>query len=203
MRKTTTGISRRDVLDAAVRAFAKKGYRGTNLNDVAVELGVTRQAIYYYYPSKQDILRELLGTFFRELNDRVEPTHTAAATPAEAFESMLAAHITYVAAVPDLAAVFTRENVSLDEQAGAEIQSQRRQYHDRFVETFAAAQRDGAFRGADPNAAVSLLLGATNWLFRWYRPDHPEGMSIDELTRTAIDLLAHGYRAPQADEPRP
>jgi AcrR family transcriptional regulator len=56
-----SSIDRREqILRAAQKLFADKGFRETNLNDVAVQLGFRRQAVYHYFPSKEDILYELI-----------------------------------------------------------------------------------------------------------------------------------------------
>src|SRR5690349_14222822 len=52
---------RRDILRAATKLFAEQGYRETNLNQIAVELGFRRQAVYHYFPAKDEILYELIA----------------------------------------------------------------------------------------------------------------------------------------------
>jgi TetR/AcrR family transcriptional regulator, cholesterol catabolism regulator len=201
MARNANGIGSDDVLKAACRAFAEKGYRGTNLNDVATELNVTRQAIYHYYPSKHDILKDLFERFFTDLDDRVSRAVAEVVSPADAFEAMLSAHVIYVSGVPDLAAIFMREYVSLTDEARDAIRHKRRNYHQRFVAAFRAAQKEGVYREADANAAVSVLLGAVNWLFRWYRPERGGSLETEELARFCIGLLAHGYRAHPPSSP--
>jgi TetR/AcrR family transcriptional regulator, fatty acid metabolism regulator protein len=53
---------RRQILDAAVRAFARKGYHGCRVSDVASEAGVAYGLVYHYYGSKE----ALLDAIFRE-----------------------------------------------------------------------------------------------------------------------------------------
>ncbi|MCW3003144.1 MAG: regulatory protein TetR, partial [Conexibacter sp.] len=58
-RRNDPAIREADILDAAAVLFADLGYRATNLEHVARRLGVTRQALYYYFPKKHDILLAL------------------------------------------------------------------------------------------------------------------------------------------------
>ena len=62
MPKIVPGYSeaaRAKVTDAALKVFAKKGYRETTMDDIAKELGVTKGALYHYYRLKVDILKEI------------------------------------------------------------------------------------------------------------------------------------------------
>ncbi len=55
--------AKKKILKAATAEFAKRGYRATTMNDIAKRLKVSKGAIYRYYPSKEDLLRELAGAF--------------------------------------------------------------------------------------------------------------------------------------------
>ncbi len=53
---------RRQILDAAVRVFARKGFHTSRVGDIAAEAGVAHGLLYHYFDSKN----ELLETIFRE-----------------------------------------------------------------------------------------------------------------------------------------
>jgi AcrR family transcriptional regulator len=53
---TSTRTTRERVLDAALASFGTRGYEATSLDQVAAELGVRKQTILYYYPTKSDLL---------------------------------------------------------------------------------------------------------------------------------------------------
>ena len=50
------GIKRRAVLQEAAASFSLKGYHGTSLNEIAASLGVTKAALYHYFPNKNTLL---------------------------------------------------------------------------------------------------------------------------------------------------
>ena len=60
MGKSKKEALRRNVLEAAARLFAQRGFGGTNLQDIAESLGISRPALYYYFKSKEDILTSLV-----------------------------------------------------------------------------------------------------------------------------------------------
>lgn len=52
--------TRQRILEVAARLFAKQGYEGTSVRDIAKELGIANPSIYYHFKSKADVLVELL-----------------------------------------------------------------------------------------------------------------------------------------------
>ena len=60
--RSTVGDRRRDILDAAVRVFARKGFHSARVGDIAAEAGVAHGLLYHYFESKDEVLE----TVFRE-----------------------------------------------------------------------------------------------------------------------------------------
>lgn len=58
---------RRDILDAALRLFAERGFTETTVSDIASEAGMATGTVYLYFPSKEDVLQGLHDRF-REQN---------------------------------------------------------------------------------------------------------------------------------------
>jgi AcrR family transcriptional regulator len=53
--------SQRRILDAALMAFAERGYEGATISQIAERAGVARGLVSYYFPAKENLLQELLG----------------------------------------------------------------------------------------------------------------------------------------------
>jgi AcrR family transcriptional regulator len=191
-RRNGRNTSSPEILEAATVVFSEHGYRGSNLNHVAAKLGVTRQAIYYYYPTKHAILLALFQRFFDQLEEAAASVRSADPDPATLFEMLLRTHIRCVAQRPELSSIFTKEYGSLEPDARQHIRERRRAYHETFVSAYEAGRKSGQLRDLPVQPAVSLILGAANWIFRWYRGTP----SIDELTDVAIALFRDGYCAP-------
>lgn len=54
---------RRQILDAAARAFPRSGFRGTTMEQIAAEAGIRPATIYWYFPSKEALIGAMLGEF--------------------------------------------------------------------------------------------------------------------------------------------
>lgn len=59
-------------LDAALVSFAARGYEATSLDDVAGEVGVSKQAVLYYFPSKPQLLEAVVDRSAEELSAVLE-----------------------------------------------------------------------------------------------------------------------------------
>lgn len=187
----TESITRAEILRVAAQEFGHQGFRAARLDDVAARLGVTRQALYYYYPTKTAILADLYERFFDALEcalDEAERAHSGTGH----FDAMLAAHIRTVAEAPELAAIFTQERRALPADTHDKIRERRTAYQERFVAAYERGVEAGELRDDAPAAvAVSLALGAANWIFRWYGTGHD--LTPAELAAVAVDLLGSGY----------
>jgi AcrR family transcriptional regulator len=55
----------------ALKLFAEQGYEKTSLREIAEQLGVTKAALYYYFKSKEDIVRSLVEDYVAELDELI------------------------------------------------------------------------------------------------------------------------------------
>lgn len=64
--------TRERVLDAALTSFGGRGYEATSLDQVAAELGIRKQTILYYYPSKSELLDAVIDVSSAALSETLE-----------------------------------------------------------------------------------------------------------------------------------
>jgi AcrR family transcriptional regulator len=58
--------------EVALQLFAEQGYEKTSLREIAERLGVTKAALYYYYPSKEDIVRSLVEDYMGQMDQLID-----------------------------------------------------------------------------------------------------------------------------------
>lgn len=80
---------RQDILEAALRVFATKGYTAATNAEIAREAGVTAAALYYYFPSKQELFREVITQRRGALEPHLE--HVTRALQGEPLEVVIPA----------------------------------------------------------------------------------------------------------------
>lgn len=55
-----SGDTRERIMEAALRLFARNGYLGTSMSDIAAQIGITKPALYKHYAAKQEILDRII-----------------------------------------------------------------------------------------------------------------------------------------------
>ncbi|GAB2677938.1 hypothetical protein GCM10027271_43610 [Saccharopolyspora gloriosae] len=70
--------TRQRVLEAARALFLERGYAGTSIRDIAEHLEMTKAALYYHFPAKEDLLRELVAPVAVELTACVRAAESRA-----------------------------------------------------------------------------------------------------------------------------
>ena len=168
----TTRNSRADVVAAAGKLFAERGYHGTSMRDLGRELGLLGSSLYAHVESKQDLLVEVVEEGARLFQDSADRALAAGGTSAERLRGLVAGHIDVVLDNQDVVRTFLNEARMLDEEHRARVIAARDAYEGAFRSVIAEGAADGTFRpGTDPKMASILLLSILNAVERWYRPD--------------------------------
>lgn len=186
----TTRNTREDVVRAAGRLFADRGYHGTSMRDLGKELGLLGSSLYSHVSSKQDLLVEVVEEGARLFEASAERALEREGTASDRLDALIAGHIDVVVDNIDVARTFLNEARVLDAEHRSRIVAARDHYEKAFRSIIREGAADGSFSPeADPKTASIFILSILNALERWYRPD-------GELDRQAlVDDLSGFARA--------
>jgi len=76
-------VSRRQVLEAAVRSLAKRGYAKTSVSDIAQAAGMSKGAVHYHFESKDDLIARVAEHCGAVARDRLRQAWDAPGAPVE------------------------------------------------------------------------------------------------------------------------
>jgi AcrR family transcriptional regulator len=180
---------REQILRAAQKLFADRGFRETNLNDVAAQLGFRRQAVYHYFASKEEILYELIARAGAAVEASAQPTLDADLSPAEKLAEVVRNHVRQLLTNVD---IFRIQFSELSKLTGDRADMLRRDmlgYVRRIATVIEAGQKDGTFVDVPPVTQTLLILGMCNGTTQWFGGIQSH-LSIDEIAdyaaRTAL-----------------
>jgi TetR/AcrR family transcriptional regulator len=97
------------IRDAAMRLFARVGFDGTPLQAIADEVGITKQTLLYYYPSKEELRRAVLGQLIEHWRQTLPRLLEAVTSGKGKFEALTGELVRFYQADPDRARLILRE----------------------------------------------------------------------------------------------
>jgi TetR/AcrR family transcriptional regulator, fatty acid metabolism regulator protein len=193
---------RRLILDAAVRVFARQGYGGCRVSDIADEAGVAYGLVYHYFRSKDEILDTLFlerWNFLLEAIREVEGQDMAAPDKLYAIASFIVDSYRYD---PDLMKVIIVEVTRAANTFGRTHLAKIREAYDAIADIVQAAQDRGEFR-TDITAefAAMAFYGAieqvlTGWIFDLL-PEGDDG--YDQAKAFIVDTICNGLKPVSSD----
>lgn len=167
----TTRNTRGDVVAAAGRLFAERGYHGTSMRDLGKELGLLGSSLYSHVESKQDLLVDVVGEGSRlfEASAAKATGHNGSAI--EVLAALIDGHVEVVLNNLDIARTFLNEARMLDREHRARVIEARDHYEGAFREVLRVGAADGSFRDdVDPKTDTIFILSILNAVERWYNP---------------------------------
>lgn len=194
--------SRGRILDAAADAFMERGYTATSIVDIADRMNATKGSVYHWYRSKAQIYLDVHLRAIEMIIEEVAPLTDLPGSPSERLHRMLVAHARM------LMTAFSYQRVALQttdmrtlEPPSVALQDVRVRLverRDHYEQLFADVIRDGIeageFRPLAPRFATKPVLGAANWITRWYDPSHGGEDGIDEIATEIAIFAVQGLR---------
>jgi TetR/AcrR family transcriptional regulator, cholesterol catabolism regulator len=186
---------RTELMRAAARLFAEKGYHGTSVGDLAQALGVQKGSLYAHIESKADLLWEVASEGAAAFHDALD-TVPDEGPILDRIRAALRAHLRVVSEQLDVATVFVREWRYLEGERRDQFLAERRRYEERFRALFREGRETGELRtDLDDGTAALLALSAVNWAYTWLRPGADTDALADRFTALLVDGM-RGYATP-------
>jgi AcrR family transcriptional regulator len=185
-------LRREAILKHALTLFDTHGFANTSLDDIARETGVKREAIYYYFKDRAEILLCIIRPQTHSLVGGLQAVVNSDANCTTKLYDAIRNHLQCFDR-NCLEMTISLRDVYLDDakEVRREMDKIWRQYESMWTQIVAAGQASGEFAEiGDPKMVAFAILGMCNWLARWYDPR--KSVSVEELIETYFSMLAHG-----------
>jgi TetR/AcrR family fatty acid metabolism transcriptional regulator len=162
---------RRNILDAAIRVFARQGFHSTRVSDIADEAGVAYGLVYHYFTSKDEVLNELFTERWSLLLAAIDEADSSAESPRNKLAAVAAFIVDSYRHEPELMKVIIVEVTRAANSFGRTHLPEIRRAYDSITKIVAEGQEVGAFRrDIDPAFASMSFYGAieqllSGWIF--------------------------------------
>lgn len=188
--------TREDVVKAASRLFAARGYHGTSMRDLAREVGVLGSSLYSHIDSKEDLLVEVVEIGAALFQGAAAGAVARGGNGTELLTALVRGHIDVVLDHLDEARTFLYEANALDTEHRQRVVAARDEYEEVFRTALKTGRTDGSFRSdLDPKLGALLILSLLNAVERWYRPEGR--LNRRALADTLVDFVTRGIGSTQ------
>ncbi|QIG41741.1 TetR/AcrR family transcriptional regulator [Nocardioides anomalus] len=156
--------TRARIRDAALAAFAERGFHGTSTREIATACGLSPAALYVHYASKEQVLHEISLAGHREVLGRVRESVAGHDDARQRLRALVSAYVAFHAERATLARVINYELAALAEDHRLEVEAVRRDIDEVLRAGLAP------FTAVDTRTAAVALESLGIDIARWYRP---------------------------------
>ncbi len=177
------------LLHEATHLFVERGFDGASMRDIAAACGVTKASLYYHYPSKADLLHDIVGTYLDAVSKAMARGRQACP---EASGQLRAVIAELFSLPPEGRAVIRLAMHDLRHLDEADQIAFGIAYQDRFLQPLADIIHTGAasgeFQPHDPMTMVWIILG----MLYPFLSSPPISRNEPQVMADLLDVLLNG-----------
>jgi len=183
---------RESVIHAAAVSFARNGYHGTTMDQIAEMLDVSKPTLYKYYKNKQELLHACLEKASDRFLELARESMKMEGTILDKIKNYQYKSVEFYTDEYGRALALVEEN-GLDPEG----KNYWRDARDEITEMFRKAISEGMKKKEinpeiDPKLALLALFGAFNFIPKWFRPEG--GYSAKEICDQFFEVFLNGLK---------
>lgn len=183
------------IIETAAKLYADRGFLGASIADLAAACGASKALIYHYFPSKEDILFEVMDSHIGALSEiEGEVSHLGGA-PADRLRALTHKFLQAYVGAESRHKVLLNDLDRLPQERRDAIILRQRAIVDYVARLMEEVQPSLGERGLGRSAAM-LYFGMINWTHTWFRANGP--VTPDTLADLAADIVTRGLATPRA-----
>ena len=182
------------ILHRAAALFARGGYPGTSMNQVAEACGLSKATLYHYYRDKYELLVSIADGHVSRLQGIVGDALAEAQTPDGQMRVLIRRLVEEYANAQNEHRVLTEDVKFLAPEDRERVLGKEREVVAAFARIVAALRPD--LKDAAMSKPLTMLLfGMVKWLFTWMKPDGR--LDYESMAPVVADLFLGGLQAVQ------
>ena len=183
---------RRMILDAALTLFARDGYAGAEVEQIAREAGIGKGTIYRYYPSKRELFLALVDSGYASLQAHMLESRSLSLPLEECFRRGFNAHVEFFLENPNYYRVMMLELPDHRLKLSGDIMKRHQRYIQPLVNTIQACVDSGEFRDVDPEFTAFAIASISCTVIE--RCLRGRGDTRERDIKAAVELFLHGVK---------
>lgn len=197
-------VRKEEILEAAEKVFARKGYHEASVAEIAGAADYAAGSIYLYFKGKQELFFAMLERKFQELRSLVEREAGGEASPIERLRAVIRAVLGFFERNREFLKLYLCYSSDFEwnirDELGKGVFAAYLRYVAVIIELVEEGVRKGELRPMDAQKMGRALIGMINaFIFRGLR--EPHGKSLSRETETILEIFLHGCRRGNQQEP--
>jgi AcrR family transcriptional regulator len=195
------GAKQKQIIRAATKIFARKGFHQTKMDEIAKAAKVAKGTLYYNYASKSKLFAATVTAGMEEIMDKISRELESDLPFIEHFQLLLSNTIRIYLKNREVIRIYVNELSSgIDPKALAEIKKVRRRFLRFVTDTLQAGQERGYLKPLHRQICATLLVGMVDALCN-NQLDPEENYDLEEIIETVIPILSTGMLNPEKLKP--
>ncbi|WP_219413760.1 TetR/AcrR family transcriptional regulator [Pseudonocardia nigra] len=158
----------------AAEVFAEKGFDAGTTKEIATRIGLSQPSIYYYFGSKEGLLKEIMLAVVNDLTAALRQARSNGASSRDVLAQVIEQMTLVVAKQRVPFTVYYKEFGRIDVEIRRALQDTEREFVAEVRGIVQEVQRDGGLPAElSPMVLTEAILGMVSWTHRWFRPDGP------------------------------
>jgi len=184
-------MSKKEVIaKAATKLFAAQGFERTPVRKIAEKVDLSVPGMFHYFPSKEDILNEIMIGFMEEGFRKLKEINSDDMGPVERVEGFCKFYVDHYAGNQDLLTILVSEWKYLSREHRQVFFDKQRGYVDALKKLFSTLADQGLLKPVDPSVLTFMFFGMVLWTYSWYDPKGKLG--LEELGGIFSDVFLRG-----------
>jgi TetR/AcrR family transcriptional regulator, cholesterol catabolism regulator len=187
------------IIEAAARVFAERGFHGATTQDIANVLGIKQASLYYYFSSKEAALELVCLKGVEGFFDAAKAIAARRENSRKRLTALIISHLSPLIDRSDFVKVFLNERQYLPRESRRRIGRVSRGLERIFEDVIREGVAKGEFRAdLDPRLSTLAILGMCNAASSWHRKENADIAHIaNEFAQLAINGVGKRPAAPR------
>ncbi len=190
--KSETPVKEELITEAALRRFAHFGFNKTTFSEIAKDLGISQQSMYYYFPDKKSLIIKVAANIMALLITAMKEKVYSCDNLLDRLTGIVEVKKDFFEKYFMLATEGPNEKLADADELHCFIKQMQSEQQTIFTSAFEKAMKEGEIRKIDAEKKAALLLNALNAMQDNYRNTHviPDHQAIRNLFEEQKELIA-------------
>ncbi|MBI2314431.1 MAG: TetR/AcrR family transcriptional regulator [Betaproteobacteria bacterium] len=185
---------REELLRTAVDLFARYGYTGTSIRDIANAAGMSVSNIYHYFGNKEGLWLAILEYSINGLPDRLNAVWQSDLDPVERFRLLVKTHLSASKSHQKETRMFFIDQGEVSHRGNSRNKAIQTQILDIYVQAMDELRAAGYVHTREVKILAFNVLGVISWYLRWYRADGR--LPAEKVHEEIANFVLHGVLGP-------